>query len=105
MLTECRRAPDFRRRCRKLDRHSHVEPFPALRMIQFDPPFASADVFVVREVLGRHDRTARHVEWVEYLHQLTLRMLLRELVDKCPHELLVPAPIADLRKSRVVRKI
>src|SRR6185503_141908 len=79
MLAERRAALDDRGRSRELDRHADVEPLAALRMVELDPHVASLDVLVGGEVLGRHDRPARHVEGIQDRHELALRVLVREL--------------------------
>ena len=60
-------------------------------MIELDPHVTPAHMLVVREILRRHDGTARHVELVQDFHELALRVLLSELGDERPHELLVLA--------------
>src|SRR5262245_39637305 len=89
VLAERGRALDQRGRVGELDRHAHVPPLAALRVVELDPHVAPAHVLVGRQVLARHDRPARHVERVEDRHQLALGVLLGELVEQGPHQVLV----------------
>ena len=74
-------------------------------MVELDPHVAAAHMFVVGEILRTHDRTARHVERIENGHQLALGVLLCELVDQRPHQVLILAPLGDLDEARVARHV
>src|SRR4051812_10674079 len=101
VLAKRRRALDERGRFGELDRHADVEPLAALRMVELDPHLAATHVLVGREVLRAHDRAAGYVERIEDRHELPLAVVLGELVDQRPHQVLVLAPVGDLGEARI----
>src|SRR5215831_9416096 len=105
VLAEHRRALDHRGRGRELDRHADVVPLAPLGMVELDPHVATAHVLVAGEILGRHDRAARHIEGVENRHELALGVLLCELVEKRPDEILVLATFTDRRHTWISREV
>jgi len=64
-------------------------------MIELHIHVATLHVLVRGEILGAHDRPARHIDLVQDRHELALGVSERVFADDFPHVVLVSAALAD----------
>ncbi len=80
-----RRAPYLGGRIREAKRTAHRDIFPALGVLHFDDDAMSTQRRTLNQLFCIEDRPTRHVDRVELLHHLVLRLLQRPRLDGRPY--------------------